>query len=284
MADFKLTIKSEGTSHQRPYIGKDGQEFTNLMIGAVESKVINLTGKMIAQAGLAASERVLWLSAIYFQRLISRTPRDENYTYYDDEGNSRSHKDDEDYMQDYWTARYWNYQGITAKYLRESCGCNFETFNDPREIEIIYREFRDRFFGAPGSKGRANKESGKTTLKSVRFYCDYPKDSKHELRYHLLEYGGFTGDGIIKRGNKRYHGVVGDHSVQAPYGMTALTNAEFVSGQFKIPSGRVLNKNILKYIGLPQNVTKELDTVDLPKVTLSSSLIDEIMRIYGVGI
>ena len=284
MADFKLTIKTEGTSRQRPYVGKDGEEFTNLMIGAIESQVINMTGKMIAKAGLEASERVLWLSAIYFQRLISRTPRDERYSYYNNENELITHKPDKDYMQDYWTARYWNYEGITAKYLREFCGCNFETFNDPREIEIIYREFRDRFFGAPGSRGRANKESGKTTLKSVRFYCDYPKDSQHELRFHLLEHGGYEGDGILKRGSKRYHGVVGDHSVQAPYGMVSMTNAEFVTGQFQIPSGRVKNKNILKYIGLPQNVTKELDKVTFGRTVLASSLIDEIMRVYGVGV
>ena len=242
---------------------------------------MDITGRMVAQSGLEASERVLWLAATFFQRLIARTPRDENYSYYDEKGNIHYHKDDEDYMQDYWTARYWNYEGITAKYLRESCNCDFENFNEPSEIAIIYREFRNRFFGAEGSRGRANKESGKTTLKSVRFYCDYPKDKQHELRYHLLEYGGYSGDGIIKNA-KRHHGVVGDKSIQAPRGMYSITAAEFASGQFKVPSKRVLNKNYLRYIGPEQNMTKELEKILKGRTHLTDSDVAKIMSLYGV--
>lgn len=282
MANFKLTIKSEGTSHQHPYVGKNGKEFTDLMIGKVERTVMDITGKMVASAGLAASERVLWLGAIYFQRLISRTPRDEDYSYLDERGNIHYHKDDEDYIQDYWTARYWNYQGITAQYLRDSCGCTFETFNNQEEIEVIYKEFRARFFGAEGSRGRANKESGKTTLKSLRFYCDYPKDKVHELRYHLLEYGGYKGDGIIKNGAERYHGVVNGHSVQAPKGMTALTNAEFMSGQFAAPGKRYSNRNLLKYIGPTQNMSDELYQIFKGRTKLTNSDVEKIMSLYGV--
>lgn len=279
---FSVKVKSEGTSHQKPYIGKDGKAVANLMIGALKNSVFDLTGRMIVKAGLEASERTLWYSAVYFQRLISRTPRDENYTYLDKDGHKRSHKDDGDYIQDYWTAKYWNYEGITAKYLRENCGCNFETFNNPKEIETIYQEFRNRFFGAAGSRGRANKESGKTTLKSVRFFCDYPNDKQHELRYHLLEYGGYTGDGIIKRGDKYYHGVASGHSIQAPAGMTAMTEAEYNSGQFKAPGKRVYTKNLLKYIGSTKNMTAEIEKILKGKTTLSNSDVAKIMSLYGV--
>ena len=282
MATFSIKVKSEGTSNPKPYVGKDGKVFANLLIGAIETKVLDVTGRMIAQSGLEASERTLWLAAIFFQRIIARTPRDENYSYRDSKGNIHYHKDDKDYIQDYWTARYWNYQGITAKYLRENCGCTFETFNDTSEIEIIYKEFRNRFFGAEGSKGRKNKESGKTTLKSVRIYCDYPKDKYHELRYHLLEFGGYTGDGIIKKGDERYHGVAGGRSIQAPSGMTAMTNAEFESGQFQVPIGITSNADLLKNIGPKQNMTQELKKILGRRKRLRADDVSRIMELYGV--
>ena len=279
---FKLRVRTEGTSNQKPYIGKDGTEFTQHMIGAIESRVLNLEGKMIAKSGLKASERVLWLSAIYFQRIVSRTPRDEEYKYLDNDYKNRSHTPDDDYIQDYWTARYWNYQGITAKYLRENCGCTFETFNDQNEIAIIYKEFRKRFFGAPGSKGRQNKESGKTTLKSIRIYCDYPKDQQHALRYHLLEFGGYVGDGIIKKGEKYYHGVVNGHSIQSPAGMTATTNMEFESGQFRVPDGIGSNDVLLRSIGPEQKVSKEIEKIIKDHSRISFDEIEKIMKLYGV--
>jgi len=283
-ATFSIKVRTEGSSHQKVYKGKDGKAVANLMIGAIENKVFDLTGRMVAHKGLEASERTLWYAAIYFQRLISRTPRDEDYSYRDDKGHIHYHKADDDYMQDYWTARYWNYKGITAKYLRESCGCTFEVFNNQKEIETIYGEFRDRFFGAAGSRGRANKESGRTTLKSVRFYCDYPKDEEHELRYHLLEYGGYIGDGIIKKDgeNKHYHGVANGHSIQAARGMTAMTDMEFKSGQFKAPGKRVYTKNILKHIGGMQNITEEVKKILKGKTKLSDSDVAKIMSLYGV--
>lgn len=280
-ATFKLRIKTEGTSHQKDYVGKDGKAISSLMIGAVENRALDLTGRMIATEGLEASERTLWFAAIYFQRLVSRTPRDENYSYRDDKGNIHYHKDDEDYIQDYWTAKYWNYEGITAKYLRDNCGCDFNVVNNQKEIKIIYNEFRNRFFGAEGSRGRANKESGKSTLKSVRFICDFPKDKEHELRYHLLEYGGYIGDGIIKNAD-RYHGVVNGHSVQAPSGMTAMTDAEFKSGQFRAPGKRVKTKNLLKHIGRSQNMTAEIGKILKGKTKLSDSDVTKIMNLYGV--
>ena len=283
-ATFKIRVKSEGTSNQKAYEGKDGVKFTNLMIGALENRVLDLTGRMIAKSGLDASERTLWFSAIYFQRLVSRTPRDESYSYKDEDGHKKSHKDDGDYIQDYWTAKYWNYEGITAKYLRDNCRCTFEKFNDPKEVEIIFKEFRNRFFGKVGSEVRKNKEKGKTTLKSVRFFCDYPKDKQHELRYHLLEYGGYIGDGIIKKsdGNKYYHGVVNGHSVQAPKGMSALTDAEFNAGQFQAPGNKITTDELIKHIGPTQNMTAEIKKIIKNKTKLSKADVTKIMSLYGV--
>lgn len=280
-ATFKLRVRTEGTSNPKAYVGKDGNQISNLMIGSLETRALDFTGQMITQVGLEASERTLWFAAIYFQRLIARTPRDENYSYRDNKGNIHYHKDDEDYIQDYWTAKYWNYEGITAKYLRDNCGCKFDVVNNQKEIKTIYNEFRNRFFGAEGSKGRANKEAGKTTIKSIRIFCDYPKDKEHELRYHLLEYGGYIGDGIIKSG-ERYHGVVNGHSIQAPNGMTAMTDAEFKSGQFKAPGKRVKTKNLLKHIGRSLSMTKEIKKILKGKTKLSESDITKIMGLYGV--
>lgn len=278
-ATFKIRVRTEGTSNRKAYVGKDGKKIRSIMIGALETRVLDLTGKMIVRSGLEASERTLWLNAIFFQRLVSRTPRDESYSYRDKEGHIHYHKDDKDYIQDYWTAKYWNYEGITAKYLRENCGCTFETINNKNEIKIIYQEFRNRFFGKEGSTGRKNKESGKTTLKGVRIFCDYPKDKQHELRYHLLEYGGYVGDGIIKEGDKNYHGVIGGRSVQAPGGMTALTEAEFAAGNFSVS-----NADLIKYLGKITKVKsyESLKKLLKGKVKLSKADVAKIMELYGV--
>ena len=286
-ATFRIRVRSEGTSRRKAYVGKDGTKFRNLMIGGIEESVLDLTGKMVACTGLAASERTLMLNAIYFQRIISRTPRDESYSYRDKEGHIRYHEGEKgtpnyqnDHIQDYWTARYWRYEPITAKYLRDSCGCTFEKFNDKKEIETIYKEFRNRFFGKEGSKGRANKEEGRTVLKSVRIECEYPDDQEHKLRYHLLEYGGYVGDGIIKEGEKYLHGVVGKRSIQAPSGMTALTKAEFDAERFDVPNDQILDKmpSLSKVIVDYKKVRKLLGG----KRRLSKEDVAKVMEWYGV--
>ena len=293
MATFRINVRSQSTEKQRKYRGKDGKRFDDILIGAMRTQVIDLTGRMITTVGLEASERALWLNAIYFQRIVSRTPRDENYSYIDNSDKKRFHKGEanpsakndydknNDHIQDYWTAKYWRYPPITAKYLRENCGCTFEVFNDPSEIEIIYKEFRDRFFGPVGSRGRANKERGKTTLKGIRIVCDYPDDEEHQLRYKLLEYGGYTGDGIIKKGDKYFHGVANERSIQAPLGMEAKTKAEYESGQFRVPK-KTYTKNLLKQIGTTQDITKELEKIIGNKTRISEVDIEKVMSLYGV--
>ncbi len=279
---FSIKVESQSNSKQKAYKGKDGKAANNVLIGALTTKVSDITGRMIVKKGIAASKRTLWLAAIYFQRLVSRTPRDEPYKYVDDKGYKKSHVADDDFIQDYWTAKYWNYKGITAKYLRKTCGCTFNTFNDQNEIKIIYKEFENRFFGAEGSRGRKSKLLGKTTLKGIRIYCDYPKDKEYEVRFSLLEFGGYIGDGIIKNGDDKYHGVVGGKSIQAPKGMVALTEAEYNSGQFTVPGKEIANTKLIKNIGQKQNITDELKKIIGSRRKLTADDIEKIMELYGV--
>ena len=64
--------------------------------------------------------------------------------------------------------------------------------------------------------------------------------------------------------------------------MTAKTNAEYEAGQFKVPGSEVSNKDLLKNIGLKQNMTKELRKILNGKITLSDSDVKKIMELYGV--
>ena len=273
---FSVRIKAEGKSNGRPYIGKDGKAVANLIIGAIEEQTLDITGKMIAMKGLEASERVLKLNAIFFQRVVSRTPRDETYHYRDKKGHLRTHKDDGDYIQDYWTAAYGTSSPISAKYLRDNCGCTFENFNDPSEIETIYKEFR-RFLGKSTSAFFKNGKGGRT-FRGVRIYNDYPKDKQHELRYHLLEYGGYVGDGIIKE-KERPHGVVGGRSIQAPAGMLALTKAEFEGQKFNIPT-----EDLFKYLKRVKKMKSYSTLKRLLKghVRFTQDDLAKIMEVYGV--
>lgn len=269
---FSLKIKGEGSSNGHYYVGKDGVAFKNLLIGGIEERVLNLEGKMLAAKGLEASERILKLHAIFFQRIISRTPRDESYHWIDAKGNLKHHKDDKDYIQDYWTITYNNMR-ITAKYLKDSCGCTFDKFNDKEEIEVIYKEFK-KFLG----KKSSSYWSGGKTIRALTVFNDYPKDKQHELRYHLLEFGGYMGDGIIKH-NNRPHGVVGGHSIQAPAGMTALTEAEFKNGSFNVATNKLTS-----HLGNVQKVKSysRLKTLLKGKVKFTQDDLAKIMEEYGV--
>lgn len=219
---FRLRVKHPGSSHIESYMGKDGKVVSSKIAGAIEEESFSIAGKLIAQAALETSRRNLFLAAMFFQRVVSRTPMDE--TYYagvTKDGQPIIHKADDDYVRDAWTATYNNYK-ITAKQLREK-GIDFIKFNNRNEVKQIYNEFLN-FLG----KGKGLLD-GKAVLKGVRI------ENTHE-RFAMLEYGEFEKDGSIKSGEHFKHGVKGGYSVQAPVGMLRLTQQEFEDTAFNIPT------------------------------------------------
>ncbi len=72
------------------------------------------------------------------------------------------------------------------------------------------------------------------------------------------------------------------HSIQAPAGMTATTDMEFESGQFRVPDGIVSDNVLLKSIGPEQKVSKEIEKIIKDHSRISSDEIEKIMKLYGV--
>lgn len=214
MATFKIKIKSQGQSQFSTFTDREGKFVAEKIKGAIEDQVYNTAGRIIAEEAELCSKRNLFLAAVFFQRVVSRTPLDEDYmTGMNERGHITMHYADNDSVRDCWVASYRN-KKITAKALRENCGCNFDKFNDRSEIQIIYNQFLS-FMGK-------NKK-----INAVHI------DNTHE-RFPMLEYGEYAHDGSIKKGPKYEHGVKNGFSIQAPVGMLRLTQQEFADKAFEV--------------------------------------------------
>ena len=171
----------------------------------------------------AVIQQRLHIFAVFFQRVVSRTPLDEKYTWYEENprtGNmvKHTHKPDKGVHS---AARYdWfitdgnktiSAQDFPKKY--------FDVVNDAAAISAIEKKFNSSF--APRlSKTNAGKALG--TLEGLYIKNDNP-------HWYVLEYGGgyrWPMNGEIKDGPKYEHGVENGHSVQAPVGMYRITEME----------------------------------------------------------
>ena len=226
---FTVKVKMPGMTHDASYLGKDGKNVSKVITEAVESSAYNLMGQKVIEAGKQASLAFLYRYAVFFQRVVSRTPWDEDYIagWSDDKG-LLIHRADDDHVRDYWTISHGTFSPITARYLRESRGCTFFNFNDKKEIEIIYKEML-KFMGKEGSKFW----SGTATLKTMNIENTHP-DKK---RISLLEYGGYPYDDTPKKEGEYYpHGITSGYSYQAPAGMFRITQDEMEAGSYTIPN------------------------------------------------
>ena len=221
MASLTMTIKHRGGTPVK-YIGKDGKKATSLLKTKIEDDVLRVAAKKVSESAEVLKLRSLYLAAIFFQRVCARTPVDEGYKRINDTREARNplHYPDSDYVRDAWKARC-NGRVISAKSLRMEHDIYFEHFNDESEIRQIFEIFKERFIGAP----HARKSDLKVQIENV-----HP-------RFSLLEYGGLVGQSAgFPKGEwsdytggsgAHYHGIQNGYSVQAPYGMLRVTEAEF---------------------------------------------------------
>lgn len=264
-ASFKLKIKYPGASKIDQYVGKDGKVVTEKITGAIENHAYMVGGKKLFETALVHRERVLYLSAIFFQRVVCRTPVDEDYQWLDDEDEWQFHKKDDDVIRDYWTASY-NNRKITAKQLKD-LGVTFDKFNDEGEIRKIYETFRKAFI-----QGKGNHD-----IKVVHI------ENTHE-RFAQLEYGEYEHDGEPKRGEKYFHGVSGGYSVQAPHGMLRITQAEFETMSLNMGTEKLIKEYVRRSQRLnkipSESKLKEIKRV-MKKQHLTSDDLEIIERAYS---
>ena len=233
MVSFKLKIKHQGSSRIDQYTGKDGKIISKKIAGAIEDDVYAIGGRRLLESAETNRERTLYLAAVFFQRVVSRTPIDEDYYYTDKNGDLQIHHKDNDVVRYSWTASY-NNRKITAKDFI-GMGLTFDRFNDEGEIRKIYEAFRQAFIQGKGKKN----------IRAVHI------DNTHE-RFPMLEYGEYEHDGSLKRGEKYYHGVSNGYSVQAPRGMLRITQAEFESMSLNMSTNRLIKE----YVRRSQRINK----------------------------
>lgn len=265
-AAFKIKLKHQGASRIEQYTDRDGKAFSESIAGAIEDRIAAVAGSKIVEEKEKSRSRTLFLSAVFFQRVVSRTPLDEDYYYTDKDGNLVIHNKDDDVVRDCWVASY-NKRKVTAKQFRDA-GLTFDVFNDESEIRAIYDVFCKTFI-----QGKGNRN-----IKSIRI------ENTHE-RFPMLEYGEYQHDGDLKRGELYYHGVVGGYSVQAPYGMLRITEAEFETMSLNMGSDELIKSYVKRSQRLNKipsaSKMKELKKI-INKGHIRESDLDAIERIYGV--
>ena len=137
---FNLKTKHLGASHVEQYTGTNSKIVSEKIAGVIEEEITAVKGKAVLMAVETQRERTLFMTAVFFQRVVCRTPVDEDYYFMDKDGELKIHNKDDDAVRDAWYVSY-NNRKITAKQLRES-GITFDNFNDEGEIRAIYEIFR----------------------------------------------------------------------------------------------------------------------------------------------
>lgn len=179
--------------------------------------LFNLTYDILACEALARSAsinrtRIIKIAAIFFDRVCSRTPMDEDYkkqlVKWSGEKVYIQHKADKEFCRLRWELKIGP-KTFTSYELWRSKNSLFENYNDSSDIDYIF----DYLW-----KNLENTKLG--DLKNLEFintseYFDY------------LEFGEYKqASSETANGRKYEHGLQNHHSVQAPNGMSRLTLAE----------------------------------------------------------
>lgn len=260
---FKIKVSTPGASDIDSYTGADGKTVSKLIAGAMEDSVVLTGAALLTETMESFIIRNLYLSAIFFQRVVCRTPVDEDYLYMDSKDNLEFHKKDDDSVRDAWTVSYNNAK-ITARQMMDS-GISFGTFNDRNDIDKIFELFKAKFL-----KGKSRE------LRQVRI-------SNGHKRFAMLEYGEYPHDNGVRGKGKYYHGTDRGYTIQAPYGMTRITEAEFQQMSLSMSTEELIGKYVKKSNRLKKTPSKSkmkrLKSLILDRTHLSDSDIGSAMEI-----
>lgn len=228
----------------RTWTPRQGVLYGDIFEKQIENNASAIALKNIAELSASGSnyesviDQRISIFATFFQRVVSRTPLDEKYTWKElnektGRMNKHTHIPDKGFHSQ---CRYdWfitdgevtvSAQDFPKKY--------FDIVNDKAAIEGIKKKFKSTF--AP-RLSKKNVETALETLEGLYIKNDNP-------HYAVLEYGGgyrWPMNGTIKEGHKYKHGVENNHSVQAPVGMYRITEMELLR-----ESNRKVKTNLAK--------------------------------------
>lgn len=270
MASFNIKVKHYDKSvsaHKKV----EGKKIASIIGTTLKESVIAMASTGIVESVRQHNERVVLQAAIFFQRVVTRTPKDE--TYYDPI-TQVSHKADTDFVWKSWKISYWG-KSVTAEDMGEELFENESAFNDKNKINAIADIIKNTLF-----RGESKFNSRKTRIRNIRI------ENKHN-RFAMLEYGSYKQkNSIPKEGDEHFHGIQNGYSVQAPYGMLRITQAEMESMSIDD-----FDKWFKRYKSNTANITRVPSRAQMKKLVklmenkrhLSMKDIDAIAQVYEVG-
>ena len=253
---------------------KNGKEVSTLIGSNLKQSVARIVGNAVVETVRQHNEMVITKAAIFFQRVVTRTPKDE--TFYDPK-TKVYHKADSDFVWKSWKMLYWG-KSVSAEEMGAGLFENESDFNNKAKIQKIEKIIKDRLFG--GEK-KLNKRIKR--IRNIRFENTHP-------RFAMLEYGTYEkSSGEISKGPKHSHGVANGYSVQAPAGMYRITQAEMeamsmqdiANWSFRDYKSKMAKEGVTR-LPSPQKL-KELANLIGDRTHLSDSDIDRVARIMGGG-
>lgn len=201
---------------------RKAKEYGKHISEVVDTSVVGLSVKeTLGKSAVLTKKRIIKLAAVFFDRVCSRTPMDENYkgTLIKEvtdkttgEKTSREisieHHADKDFCRMDWEIQIGP-RKITSFELWRSNNSLFEKYNNSKDIDYIADYFEYNFKGV-----------------DLRYFDTLQIENMND-HFATLEYGRYKkAETQIFSGRKYEHGVKNHHSVQAPQGMLRETLVE----------------------------------------------------------
>lgn len=273
---FNIKVKHYDSSVSvRKFSAERGKKIAQIIGRKLEEDVVKVVAPKVVEKVWEHNERVITQIALFFQRVVSRTPKDERYFNYN---NKRVHTPDDDFVWKHWKIRYWGKElsvldiTVTDMYFLES------RFSDKNAIEIVKNAIIRKLF-----RGEENFLKRKAKIRNIRIENDHP-------RFAMLEYGTYKIPARrISKGLESYHGIQNGYSVQAPYGMLRITQAEIANMSTKeIDSwcnetfeDKKINVSKVPSKAEMKKLVKIMTQNGISKRHLSNKDIDAIMEVYS---
>lgn len=264
---LSLRIKSPtGTVYQGFQNYSNSNRITEDMEEMLDLALGNMVVRNLAPTIESAKYMSWHLLATVFQRVVSRTPIDEDYYVKYKNGTSRNYKRDDNSCKLDWFIQK-GFKKIYVTDIIEQCGDIFKTYNDASSIKLLEGLFANLFKGS--QKGDVKATIG--------------NDNPH---FAVLEYGGITGDpnvlnedahnppDLLSEEAGQKHRMKNGRSIQAPFGMLRITIAEIESiieeaGAVKVSnkrSNKTMQRRTLSKIVDQLSRSSQFSTEDLEEI------------------
>lgn len=221
------------------------KQFGNAIAGMIGGYTSNVELEIQMQREKAAIRSLFQIASIVFQRIVSRTPFDEEYRYEvvkDGEVKIKEHEPDDDVVRYDWTMTVAGQNSKTFScrdFIAMDPDFGME-FNDKKDINLILNTLLKS-----GLKPKiiTNEKGEDVPDFSISF------DNSNE-RFKTLEYGKYRkGPTEPKYGKEYVHGVTETQfSYQAPMGFYAITMKEYEAfiATHKADVWRTLSQKMLR--------------------------------------